>query len=160
MTGDKIRCGGLIVRKDLFLVEVLGYVWRPGGSCGILAKFADAGVSLGFLNISKELHGRNSMVFCLPSEARSRCSLIFDEVRAEFAPAKVEVRDHVSILTLYGPHFYERVGLSSEFYSVLCRARIDALAIGSSVNSISVVLTRSDAERTREAMRERFDWPE
>ncbi len=160
MTGAKIQCGGLIVREGLFLVEVIGYVWRPGESCGILAKFAKAGISLAFLNISNEGNGRKSMAFCLPTEMRSRCTALIDEVCTEFTPERVDVHEQMTILTLYGPHFYERVGLSCEFYSVLCRAHINPMAVGSSVNSISAVLSVTDAANTRVALKDRFDWPE
>ena len=32
-------CGGMMERRDVCLVEVLGFDWRPGQACGILGKF-------------------------------------------------------------------------------------------------------------------------
>jgi aspartokinase len=81
-------------------------------------------------------------------------------VEEEFRPCRVRVESDIDIITLYGPHFYERVALASEVYGCLCCAGIDAHAIGSSVNSISMVVCSSESPGTRKALSARFEWPE
>ena len=157
---ERIKCGGLIERSDLCLVEVLGYTWRPGLSCGILGKFAEAGISLAFLNISNDANDRKSMSFCCSDDRAHHLPGLLKEVEEEFQPIRVRVESDIDIITLYGPHFYERVALASEVYGCLCTAGIDAHAIGSSVNSISMVVNSSESRRTRRALAERFEWPE
>ena len=156
---ERIQCGGLIEREDLCLIEVQGYAWRPGKSCGILCRFADAGIPLAFLNISNTNEGLKRMSFCLAREAMAKVPPLIEQVEREFAPERVVVQEGISIVTLYGPHFYERVALASEVYSCLCIEGIDAQSVGSSVNSISLVVRAGDVERTKQALSARFEWP-
>jgi len=160
MNTERIKCGGLIERTDLCLVEVQGYTWRPGQSCGILGKFAEAGISLAFLNISNDGNGLKSMSFCCADDRAHHLPGLLTEVEKEFRPCRVGVEKDIDIITLYGPHFYERVALASEVYGSLCAAGVDAHAIGSSVNSISMVVSSSESPRTRRALAVRFEWPE
>ena len=154
---ERIKCGGLIERTDLCIVEVLGFDWRPGVSCGILSRFAD--IPLAFLNISNDTGGKKNMAFCIARTEMAKVPLLLDEIRADFEPGDVRLGQHVSIVTLYGPHFYERVALASEVYSCLCIVGVESYAVGSSVNSISMVLAAKDLEPAKRSLAERFEWP-
>ncbi len=160
MMTERIKCGGLIERTDLCLVEVQGYAWRPGHSCGILSKFADAGIPLAFLNISNDGGKRKIMTFCLARDCAALVPNLLLEVEQEYEPESVHAEHGMAIITLYGPHFYERVALASEVYTCLCEAGIDAQAVGSSVNSISLVIRHGESASTRRALATRFEWPE
>jgi aspartokinase len=157
---DLIQCGGLIERPDLCLVEILGYEWEPGRSCGILALFADADVPLNYLSISRCADGRRSLAVCVASAHRPSCRPLLERIEAEHSPRAVNVREDVLILTLYGPHFYERVALASEVYAALCTEAVDVHSVASSVNSISVVVDAAERPRTIRSLRSRFTWPE
>ena len=100
------------------------------------------------------------MSFCCSDDRAHHLPGLLKEVEEEFQPIRVRVESDIDIITLYGPHFYERVALASEVYGCLCTAGIDAHAIGSSVNSISMVVNSSESRRTRRALAERFEWPE
>lgn len=157
---EKIPCGGLIERRGLTLIEIMGYVWQPGHSCGILGYYAEAGIALGYLSIGHTADGLRNMAFCIATEAMDRSRELLERVQETHAPSAVRITDQVTILTLYGPHFYERVALASEVYGSLCSDGIDALSLGSSVNSISLVVTDGDVRRTRKSFARRFAWPE
>jgi len=157
---ERIKCGGLMERGDLCLVEVLGFDWCPGEACGILAKFGHAGISLSYLSVGRGADGNKNMSFCVSTAAMAANRGIIDEIQAEFKPAAIKVAAPVTILTLYGPHFLERHTLASEVFSALCADSIDALTVCSSVNSISTVINIPDRDRTVECLRQKFDWPE
>ena len=157
---EMIPCGGLIERGGLSLIEVLGYRWQPGHSCGILGCYAEAGIALGYLSITHNADGLRNMAFCIAHQEMHRSQELLERIRVEHQPTNVRITEPVTILTLYGPHFYERVALASEVYGSLCADGIDALSLGSSVNSISIVVAENDAARTRMSFRHRFTWPE
>lgn len=159
--GDgRIRCGGLMEKAGLCLVEVMGFDWRPAQACGILGKFGAAGISLCYLSIGNGAQGEKNMSFCLDTGQLAARRSLLDEIRAEFAPARLEARAPVHILTLYGPHFLERESLASEVFAALCGDGIDAITVCSSVNSISVVVNTLDRDRAVACLGERFAWPE
>lgn len=156
----KIRCGGLMEKSNLCLVEVMGFDWRPGQACGILGKFGQVGIPLSYLSVGNGAGGDKNMSFCLSTEDLARERHILDEIREEFAPEKLETRAPVAILTLYGPHFLEKHTLASQVFSALCVDGIDALTVCSSVNSISVVVNTLDRDSTVACLGQHFDWPE
>ncbi|MBU2500982.1 MAG: hypothetical protein ABIK96_16610 [bacterium] len=156
----KIPCGGLIERNDLCLVEVLGYDWKPGQACGVLDKFGQAGITLSYLSIGNGPHGDKNMSFCVLTGDLAGNRHILEEIRAEFAPDKLEVRAPVAILTLYGPHFLDRPALASQVFCALGLEGIEAQTVCSSINSISVVVDTLDRDQTIECLRQAFSWPE
>ena len=157
---ERTVCGGLIERHDLCLVEVMGYVSKPGRACRILGLFSDAGIPLHYLTIGNDVSERCNLAFCVGRPHRERTDALLAKVKQAYAPRGMNVHEPVSILTLYGPHFYERIALASGVYDALCCDAIDTLSLGSSVNSISVVVATVDLERTKESLRKRFTWPE
>ena len=155
----KIKCGGLMERGDLCLVEVLGFDWQPGQACGILGKFGQAEISLSYLSIGNGPDGDKNMSFCLSTAKLAENRHLLDEVEEDFKPTKIEARAPVAILTLYGPHFLEKHNLASEVFSALCVEGINAQTVCSSVNSISVVVDALDRDRTVACLGQKFEWP-
>ncbi len=100
------------------------------------------------------------MLLCMARSKLPPGEVLLRRIQDEFKPKHIHVADGVAILTLYGPHFNEKVALASEAYSALCLKGIDTLAVGSSVNSISVVVAADKVGSTRAALAERFHWPE
>lgn len=157
---ERIQCGGLMERRDLCLVEVLGFDWQPGQACGILGKFGKNQISLSYLSIGRDSSGQKNMSFCVSTAQLAANNHILKEIEEEFEPDTVRSTAPVTILTLYGPHFLEKHNLASEVFSALCVDRIDAITVCSSVNSISVVINIPDRDRTVECLRQKFEWPE
>ncbi len=157
---NRIQCGGLIERRNLCLIEILGFAWIPGSSCGILGKFAAAGIPVGYLTISECADRKKQMVLCIDAANLDASQPLIEAIREEAAPTALRVTPNVVILTVYGPHFYERAALASEVYSALCLSAIDAHSVGSSINSISLVVDAKDRDRALASLRGRFEWPE
>lgn len=147
-------------RGDLCLVEVLGFDWNPGKACGILGMFGEAGIPLSYLSVGNGAGGDKNMSFCVSTALMAENRRLLDEIRDVFSPDLVKVNAPVVILTLYGPHFLEKVSLASEVFSALCVDSIRSYTVVSSVNSISVVIDVPDRDRTVDCLRERFEWPE
>ncbi len=160
MSSERIECGGLMERGGLCLVEVLGFDWRPGETCGILAKFGDAGISLSYLNVGRDARDRRNMVLCVNRQDLEKSRTLLEEIRAEFVPELIEVQEQVVKLTIYGPHFNERYALVAQVFAALCSRGIEARTVGSSVNSISFVVDAVDRELAIGCLREKFAWPE
>jgi aspartokinase len=157
---ERIQCGGLLERRDVSLVEVLGFGREPGQARRILALFAGAGVSLNFLSIGHGAVGEKHMSFCVLSADEERWRPLLDEIRRDCRPDRVHAVEPVIIMTLYGPHFLERHSLASEVFSVVCGDGIDTLAVCSSVNSISLVVRAEDRDAVDQSLRRRFAWPD
>lgn len=157
---QKIRCGGLIERADLCLVEVLGIGTRSGTVGAILGKFGDAEISLNYLSIGRDFHGQKNLSFCVSTARLAEHRNILEEIEKEHEPRLLRSTAPVIILTLYGPHFLEKHNLASQVFTALCHDDIDAVTVTFSVNSISVVINIPDRDRAVECLRQKFEWPE
>ncbi len=160
MSDERIRCGGLMERREVCLIEVLGFGRTAGQARGVLARFGQAGVSLNYLSIGHGAAGEKNMSFCVAMADEPRWRPLLDRVRTEFGPDRVEARQPAVILTLYGPHFLERHSLAAEVFAVVCGDGVDSHAVCSSVNSISLVIAAKDRDRAVASLRRRFDWPD
>ncbi|MCP4800674.1 MAG: hypothetical protein GY893_12070 [bacterium] len=157
---NKIQCGGLIIKRGVALIEVLGFEWAPGEACGILCEFGDAGIPLSYINISNTNDKKRSIVFCLDHKYLGQAKEMMTNIEKKLLPQKVTVEERASICTLYGPHFLEKTGLASEVYASFCQAAIGTWSVCSSVNSVSFVISERDLNPSRQCLRTRFDWPE
>ena len=156
---DKIPCGGLMERRDLCLVEVLGFPAGKGVTRGILTRFGEAGISLNYLSIGSDSEGLRNMSFCVGTSAMAEKRYLLSDIERELAPRKVTVNAPVTILTLYGPHFLDKHNLAAEVFKALCFNGIDVMTVCSSVNSISAVINIPDRDRAVDCLAAKFDWP-
>ena len=156
----KIRCGGVMEKDSLCLIEVMGYDWRPGQACGILGIFADMGLALSFVSVVESADGKRNMALCLDRSFLEKARENLQEIEAQLNPSRIAVSEDVTILTLYGPHFHEKRGVASSAYAAFCGAAINTLAVCSSVNSISFVIASSETRSARQCLKRTFDWPD
>lgn len=160
MNDARITCGGLLERDGLIAVELMGVAWRGREACAVLSRFAEAGIPLLFLQVGAAADGRKSLTLGMAVGERGRCMEVLARIRDDRAPPEIAVVEPAAVLTLYGPHFGERTGLSLGVAEALCDTDVDIIALGSSVNSISLLVHAADTARVREALRARFLWPE
>ena len=157
---NKIQCGGLIVKRGVALIEVMGFEWAPGEACSILCEFGDAGIPLSYISISNTNDKKRSIIFCLDYKYSGKAKEIMNGIEKKLLPQKVTLEDKAVICTLYGPHFLEKTGLASEVYASFCQAAIRTWSVCSSINSVSFLISEKDLEPTKKCLQTRFDWPE
>lgn len=156
---EMIKCGGLMERGGLCLVEVLGFAYEPGQARGILDCFGRKEIALSYLSIGRGPTGKKNMSFCVDTNSMARERKLLDDIRAEFKPEKVEACAPVTILTLYGPHFLEKHALASMVFDSLCFGEVDVHTVCSSVNSISIVVNTHDRDAAVDCLQKQFHWP-
>ena len=157
---ERVPCGGLVEKGEHALVEVLGFLEKPGRPCGILELFGRAGIALSYLSVGRDAGGLANMSFCVRTDELARHRLLLDEVRRRYDPREVMATAPVVILTLYGPHFLERTSLASQVFGALCGDGIAPRTVCSSVNSISVVVDAHERDAAVACLKARFSWPE
>ena len=159
MTVERIECGGLMERGNLCLIEVLGFEWHPGMNAGILEKFSAEEIPLSYLSIAYDARRRRNLCLCVNIPDLARAHTLVDEIIVEVQPDRLERHEPVVKLTLYGPHFNERYALVAEIFTALSAAGIEIHTVGSSVNSISLVVDAGDRDRAIACLEKRFVWP-
>jgi aspartokinase len=157
---SKIQCGGLIVKRGVSLIEVLGFEWAPGEACGILCEFGAAGIPLSYISISNTNDEKRSIIFCLDYKYLDKAKKMMVDIEKKMKPQKVTIEKKAVVCTLYGPHFLEKTGLASEVYASFCQSAIGTWSVCSSVNSVSFLISEKDLETSRKCLRTRFEWPE
>ncbi|MBU1699859.1 MAG: hypothetical protein KJ970_14260 [Candidatus Eisenbacteria bacterium] len=157
---DKIECGGLIRREDLCLLEILGYDLKACGKFDILDLFGDAKIPISYLAVSNGADGLRNMSLCVPLEHLYQLRNLREGIQKGCAPQRLKTVENTMVLTIYGPHFYEKASIAGVVYGALRREEIYTHSINSSVNSISFVINADDCQRTIRCLKTRISWPE
>ncbi|RKZ19100.1 hypothetical protein DRQ50_02760 [bacterium] len=156
----RILCGGLLRRDQLAMIEFLGLDGEPGSACGILERFGEAGIPLAYVSLGNGPDGQRNVAFCVDRVDLVTSRPLLETVEKERRPVEVLIREPVTKLTLYGPHFQEKHGLAAGVFAALCERGVKSHGISMSVNSISFVVDSRLCEEAVACLRLRFEWPE
>jgi aspartokinase len=114
------------------------------------------GIRMPFMVAHPRLQEQLSTSFCFPISHR-------EEVRQELSrhlPQVFPVRhDPVVALSLHGPHFGDRYGITNALVGALQGAAVLPLAVSCAVSTISVVIRSEELERSIQALSGNFTIP-
>jgi aspartate kinase len=156
---DKVKIGGIIQKRDLAKIGVMSIPDRPGVAGAIFDALGDRGISCPFIVHNIDLNDLDNIVLCV---TRNRLDAALDALEAvkETVGAKEVIYDkEVGIVSIFGPHFGERAGMSGVMFSALAVAGINILAISTSISSLSCLIDASDMDEAIQALYHAFEKP-
>ncbi len=141
--------------QDLFIVEMKNHDIRLMGDAFI--HFAGKDVPLPFLTSSPTLNQSELQLFiCLPETDSENYQDQFREFLPDSVIAKI---GPVGVFSLSGPHFGDRYGIADELLQAFEKARVDLLALGCAVASLTGVVPSDQVGRATDAISASFDVP-
>jgi aspartokinase len=156
MKPQKFRIGGIIQRRDLARIGILGIPKRPGTAGAILTALANRGVNCTFIVQMGNAKKQDSIVLCV---AQSQLEAALDILKGVSDRVDAEAMVHssaVAMLAIFGPHFGERPGIAGAMFTALAAAGIDTLAISTSVSTISCLVDTEQLDDAIQILRETF----
>jgi aspartokinase len=63
------------------------------------------------------------------------------------------------MISIFGPHFGERPGVSGTMFTALAEAGINILAISTSISSLCCIIDESDMDEAVRVLEEAFELP-
>lgn len=156
---DKVKAGGIIQHRKLWLVGVMAAPDRPGLAATIFETLSQAGLNAQFIVQSIDLNLDSHVQFCVADEDGERAMQALGPAVEAMGAKSIIRQGPVTMLSVFGPDFRERPGIAARAFGALARAGVNILAISTSISTVTCVISERDAERSVEALRGVFDLP-
>jgi aspartate kinase len=159
MKRQRMRIGGILQKRDLVKVTVLGIPDRPGVAGAIFDALGETDINCPFIVHTVDRQELGTIVLCV---ARGDLEDTLDTLTgiAEGIGAEgVEHRIEVALVSVFGPHFGERPGVAGVMFSAIASAGINIQAISTSISSMTCLLDARDVDAAVRALEQAFDGP-
>jgi len=141
--------------QNLLRVILKNYEISPMGNAFI--NFARKGFHLPFLTSSPSKEQNELMLYICVSDNDQK---IYLDLIKESLPEAVFTRTApVAVFSTNGPHFGDRYGIACELLTAFAEAKIDLLALGCAIASISGIVPADQLEATTQAIQKCFEVP-
>lgn len=159
MEGQKFKVGGIIQKRDLAKIGVMSVPDRPGVAGAIFSALGERGINCPFIVHTIDLNNLDNIVLCVARNHLAAALEVLENVKETVGAKEVIYEREVGIVSIFGPHFGERAGISGVMFSALALAGINILAISTSISSLSCVIDAHDMDEAVHALKKAFDAP-
>ena len=116
-------------------------------------------INLEYITESSSVDGRAIMALCIKTKNEKKVDRLLEKNREIREALSISKLHDVCLLGIYGPHFREKVGIASCFFSLLGSAGINILGIATSISSVCCLVETKNAQAAREAILTEFELP-
>ena len=159
MEGLKFKIGGIIQKRDLAKIGVMSIPDRPGVASMIFSALGSKGINCPFIVHNIDLNDLDNIVLCVRRNCLPAALEVLESVKETVGAKEVIYDQEVGVVSVFGPHFGERAGVSGVMFSALASAGINILAISTSISSLSCLINASDMDRAIKALQVAFEQP-
>ncbi|OQY25176.1 MAG: hypothetical protein B6I34_02550 [Anaerolineaceae bacterium 4572_32.1] len=159
MKNRKIKIGGIIQKRNLAKVGIMSIPDRPGVAGAIFSALGERNVSVPFIVHNIDLNNLDNIVLCVDQKDVKTTMKALEEIRETVGAQEVVYKKEVGLLSIFGPHFGERPGISGTMFSALASANINILAISTSISSLCCLIDVSDMDEAVLVLKEAFELP-
>lgn len=157
--GDRVKIGGIIQGRGLAAIWVTGIPDRPGAAGEIFQVLSSRGINVEFIVHSMDQSRQGHMTFCVDRKDLEDSLSFLERHREEIGFEVTRYTRDVGIVSVFGPHFRERRGIASTMFAALGKARVNILAISTSVSTVSCLVTEQELPAALDALGEAFEIP-
>jgi aspartate kinase len=159
MQGQKFKIGGIIQKRDLAKVGIMSIPDRPGVAGAIFSALGERGINCPFIVHNIDLNNLDNIVLCVPRNRLAAALDAMETVKETVGAEEVIYDREVGIVSIFGPHFAERAGISGVMFSALASVGINILAISTSISSLSCLIDANDMDEAIRALQKAFEQP-
>lgn len=160
MKGPKFRIGGIIQKRDLARIGILGIPDRPGVAGAIFGALGSKGINCPFIAHTIDLNNQDSIALCVAKGQLAPALEILESVSSAMGAKEVVHTGEVAMIAIFGPHFGERPGVAGVMFSALAAAHVNILAISTSISSLSCIIDAAQLDEAMRALQEAFERPQ
>ena len=156
MTPPKFRIGGIVQKRDLARISILGIPNRPGTASAILTALGNKDINCAFIVQMGNAEKQDSIVLCVAQSQLAAALETLKVVSERLGAEAIVHRSEVAMLATFGPHFGERPGIAGVMFTALAAAGINTLAISTSVSTLSCLIDAAQLDDAIQVLRETF----
>jgi aspartate kinase len=156
MKDPKFRIGGIIQKRDLAHICIIGIPDRPGVAGALLTSLANQDVNCAFMVHLINAQNQDSLVLCVAQDRLTMALDILGTIGGDVGAKEITHMDNVAMLAIFGPHFGERPGIAGVMFAALASAGISTLAISTSISTVSCIIHAAQLDEAIEVLHETF----
>lgn len=156
MSPQRFRIGGIIQKRDLAHIGIMGIPDRPGVAGAILTALGDKSINCDFIVQMSDADDKDCIVLCVAQSQLAASLDILKAVGDHVGAEAIVHRSEVAMLATFGPHFGERPGISGVMFTALAAAGISTLAISTSVSTLSCLIDAAQLDDAIHVLQETF----
>ena len=159
MKEPKFKIGGIIQKRDLARIGILGIPDQPGVAGAVFSALGKEDINCPFIVHTFDLNNQDSIALCVAQSQLTAALKALKSVSKSLGAKRVIHTGQVAMIAVFGPHFGERPGVAGVMFSALASVGINILAISTSISSLSCIIDSSQVEAAEQALQEAFDAP-
>jgi len=156
---EKVKIGGILQARGLASIGVTGIPDRPGVASRIFLTLANHRINVEFIVHAMDARGQSHVTFCVDRKHLEESLSHMDRHREEIGGAHILHHRDMAIVSIFGPHFRERHGIAGTFFNALGSAKINIIAISTSVSTVSCLIAEKDLPTAVAALSQAFELP-
>jgi aspartate kinase len=157
--GKRIKIGGILQNRELAKIGIMSIPDRPGVAGAIFSALGERGVRCPFIVHNIDLNSLDNIVICVPRKQLKAALVELETIKETTGAKEVVHTGEVGMVTIFGPHFGERAGISGVMFSALASVGINILAISTSISSLSCIIDVDDMDKAVQVIEQAFELP-
>ena len=153
---EKTNIGGVAKMDNFVRFSLVGLEDRPGVAFKVFSLLSRNSVNVDIILPSVGRDGSKDISFTCPLNSLEAAKNVLEENRDAIGYSCIEVDDHVAKISLVGAGMMTHVGVASDMFEALYDAGINIQMIATSEIRISVLVTKTDANRALKVVHDKF----
>ena len=153
---EKTNIGGVAKMDNFVRFSLVGLEDRPGVAFKVFSLLSRNSVNVDIILQSVGRDGSKDISFTCPLNSLEAAKNVLEEKRDAIGYSCIEVDDHVAKISLVGAGMMTHVGVASDMFEALYDAGINIQMIATSEIRISVLVSKTDANRALKVVHDKF----
>ena len=153
---EKTNIGGVAKMDNFARFSLVGLEDRPGVAFKVFSLLSRNSVNVDIILQSVGRDGSKDISFTCPLSNLEAAKNVLEENHDTIGYSRVEVDDHVAKISLVGAGMMTHVGVASDMFEALYDAGINIQMIATSEIRISVLVSKTDANRALKVVHDKF----
>lgn len=141
------------------LIKVMSVPDHGGVAGTVLHAMGESDINIELLVESFDLDDCGNFSLVIDQKDLDPALIIFEKIKPAIDAKVVSYTPDVAVITVFGPHLREKPRIHGVMFTTIAAAGITALAISTSISSVSCVIEGRQLEAAVQALSDAFDVP-
>ena len=156
---DRIKVGGIMQSDGRALIKVMSVPDHANVAATIMGAVGERGINIELLVESFDLDDCGNFAIVIDHKDLDEAIDVLEALRPTMDGGVVSYTPDVAVVTVFGPHLREKPFIHGRMFSTIASVGIGALAISTSISSVSCVVEGHYLETVVKALSEAFEVP-
>lgn len=156
---EKVRIGGIMESDGRALLRIMSVPHHAGAAATLLGAMGQAGINIEFLVQSNDLDDTANYSLVIAQKDLEHALTVLETIKPDIEAKGLSYIPDVAVISIFGPHLREKPRVPGLMFSALSSVGVSALAIATSISSVSCVVEGIYLTTSVQALSETFDVP-